>query len=141
MVAVTSDCRLGGLTQISSISVEVQHGQKSRCPQSLPVWRFKGKFIYVAFPAPRGHPHSLACGPTLHLQVQQHGIYSHSSTVTCPSEHSPDRFSDFKIRVINLGRPHYPEWFHPQVLDSRSEAQPLLSRKVTYSRYGGVGQV
>lgn len=58
----------------------------------------RGKFFYMAFPAPRGHPHSLACGPFLHLQGRQRVLPGRSSIVT-----RLHRFSNFKGRVIHLG--------------------------------------
>lgn len=72
------------VTHISSISVEGRHGQKSRCQQSLPLWRLGDKFVHMAFLAPRGHPHSLACGPFFHLQGQQHGLSGWPLIVMCP---------------------------------------------------------
>ena len=44
-------------------------------------WRFQGEFIFLPFPASRGHFCSLTSGPFLHLQSQQQSFLTLLSSV------------------------------------------------------------
>ena len=39
-------------------------------------WSSEGESVFLTFSTPRGYLHSLTCGPFLHLQNQQHSIFS-----------------------------------------------------------------
>lgn len=101
---ITRECE--GQSVLDSDGFTGWKSQTSLPPKSwgqqccIPYWSSRGESVPLSFPLSRVHPHSLAYGPFLQLQSQQHCTSDSSSLVTSASDTRHQRFLLLRSHMI-----------------------------------------